>query len=57
MPLILLHVSTLVAIGAYMFIQPAGPSGENHLRATLGCAGISRGLAYLLTSYVPIAEN
>jgi hypothetical protein len=56
-PLILLHASTLVAMGAYMFIQPAGPSREKHLRATLGSDGISLGLAHLMTSYVPIAEN
>jgi hypothetical protein len=56
-PLILLHASTLVSIGAYMFIQPAGPSRENQLRATLGSASISLGLVYLMTSYVPIAEN
>ena len=56
-PLILLHASTLVSMGAYWFLLPVGPSRENQLRATLGSASISLGLAYILTSYVPIAEN
>ena len=56
-PVILLHASTLVVIGTYLFTQPVGSSRENHLRATLGSASISFGLAYFMTSYVPIAEN
>jgi len=56
-PLILLHACTLVGIGAYLFLLPVGPSRENQLRATLGSASISLGLAYIMTSYVSIAEN
>lgn len=37
--------------------NPIGPSREQHLQGTLGSASISLGLAYLMTSYVPIAEN
>jgi hypothetical protein len=56
-PLILLHASTLVGLGTYLFLLPVGPSRENQLHATLGSASISLGLAYIMTSYMPIAEN
>ena len=44
-------------MGVYMFSLYASPSRENNLRATLGSASVSLGLAYLMTSYVPIVEN
>jgi len=56
-PIILLHACTVVGMGADLFLLPVGPSREKQLRATLGSVGISLGLAYIMTSYPPIAEN
>jgi hypothetical protein len=57
LPPLILHACTLVGMGAYLFLLPIGPSRENQLRATLGSTSISLGLTYIMTSYVPIAEN
>jgi hypothetical protein len=55
-PLLLLHSASLLAIGTTYLAKPIH-SRADELRATLGSASVSMGLVYLMTSYMPLAEN
>lgn len=60
--IITFHSSSLVAIGAYNLfgkgpIRPAPHTREDEYRTTVGSTFLTLGLAYLLTSYMPLEEN